>query len=180
MRTRSRALVPATVALVLGLGLATPLHAQRADSTARGTPHGPRWCPAAVRDGTRVRAYDDDDRRWQIGTALGWATPEPRLVTARGDTISVAARRLLAVSEGRTGRRTLQGGIVGWLAGVATVIADCGTASTCGEQNPLPLLGGVIGVAVGSRLRQERWTRTSDAACAPRVAPDPNDQQQQG
>ncbi len=167
--------VRALAALAVGLALASTARAQAADSTAVRTPHGRRWCPAAVRDGVRVRAYDDGDRRWQVGRALGWATPAPRLVTTRGDTVDVTGRRLVAVSEGRTARRTLQGAVVGWLAGVVTVVADCGLAATCGEQNPVPLLGVAIGAVVGSRLRQERWVRTSDAACAaPRGAPDPN------
>ncbi|GLC25675.1 hypothetical protein [Roseisolibacter agri] len=178
---RARALTT----LVLGLGLAAtaaPADAQvpPPDSTAVQTPYGMRWCPAAVRDGARVRAFDDGVRRWQVGSALGWATPAPRLVTARGDTIDVTGRRLVAVSEGRTARRTLQGAVIGWLAGVVTVIADCGVESTCGEQNPIPLLGVAIGTVVGSKLRQERWVRTSDAACPTRAAPDPNGERQQG
>ena len=163
--------VRAIAVLAVGLAIASTARAQTTDSTSVQTPYGMRWCPAAVRDGVRVRAFDDGVRRWQVGHALGWATPAPRLVTTRGDTIDVTGRRLVAVSEGRTARRTLQGAVIGWLAGVATVIADCGTASTCGEQNPLPLLGVAIGTVVGSRLRQERWVRTSDAACAPATPP---------
>ena len=171
MTTASRTRAPAALALTLGLGLATTLPAQETDSTAAPARRGRVWCPAAVTDGARVRAFDRDARRTHTGTALGWATPAPRLVTAGGDTLALAARHERSVSLGRTGRRKWQGVLVGWLTGVGTVVADCGLASTCGEQNPLPLVGAVLGGVVGNQLRRERWARAADAACAPAAAP---------
>lgn len=174
MTWASRARGPAAVALALGLGLATPLPAQAVDSTAtRPARQGRYWCPAAVPDGARVRAFDPDVRRTHTGIALGWSTPTPRVVTARGDTVALAERHQRSVSEGRTGKRTLQGAVVGWLAGVVTVVSDCGLEKTCGEQNPIPLLGAAIGTVVGSRMRRERWLRATNAGCA--SVPTPRD-----
>lgn len=176
MSTGSRARVPTALALAVGLGLAaagtTAAHAQVVDpAPPRPARQGRYWCPAAVPDGARVRAFDPDARRTHTGTALGWATPAPRVVTTRGDTVALAARHRRTVSEGRTGRRTLQGAIVGWAIGVGSVIADCGLEKTCGEQNPIPLLGAAIGAVVGSRMRRERWRRATDDACPPTAAP---------
>jgi len=167
--SRARALA----ALALGLGLATSAaRAQAVDSTPpRPARQGRYWCPAVVPDGARVRAFDPDVRRTHTGTALGWATPAPRVVTTRGDTVALAARHTRAVSDGRTARRKWQGVLVGWLGGVTAVVADCGLARTCGEQNPLPLLGAVLGGVVGNQLRRERWIRATDDACPPVATP---------
>lgn len=168
--------VRAPVALALGLGLAALAHAQElraqpVDSATTRARRGRPWCPAAVPDGARVRAFDAAARRTRAGTALGWATAAPRLVTANGDTLPLGPDHALSVSEGRTARRKWQGALVGWLGGVAAVVGDCGLARTCGEQNPLPLLGAVVGGVVGNQLRRERWVRASAAACAPAAAP---------
>lgn len=171
--------IRAPVALALGLGLAAlacaaDARAQHVDSTSPSTTrarHGRPWCPAAVPDGARVRAVDAAARRTHAGTALGWATSAPRLVTTRGDTLPLGPDHALSVSEGRAARRKWQGALVGWLGGVAAVVGDCGLARTCGEQNPLPLLGAVLGGVVGNQLRRERWTRATAAGCAPAAAP---------
>lgn len=115
-----------------------------------------------VADGRRVRARERDRegrRTTHVGTALAWGTPAPRLVTVEGDTLPLNATHRVWVSGGRTARRTARGALIGWAAGVAAVVADCGLASPCGEQNPVPLLGVLIGGAIGHKFRTERWTR---------------------
>lgn len=138
-------------------------------ATSHAQPTAPPCRPIA--DGARVRARDPVTGTSHVGAALGWHTPRPRLVTARGDTLALDPSQRTWASAGRTARRTWQGAVVGWGAGVAAVLADCGLARTCGEQNPLPLLGTVLGAVVGRQLKRERWTRVTPAqslACATR------------
>ena len=164
-RTRRRAslaLLPALPpALLLGL---SALPASAADAQTTGAPtEQPAERPChLVADGRRVRARERDRegrRTTHVGTALAWGTPAPRLVTAGGDTLPLNATQQVWVSGGRTARRTARGALIGWAAGVAAVVADCGLAASCGEQNPVPLLGILIGGAIGHKFRTERWTR---------------------
>jgi hypothetical protein len=126
-----------------------------------------------VADGARVRAQlraeKRDARTTYVGTALGWTTPTPRLVTTGGDTLPLTAEHRTWVSRGRTANRLVGGAFLGWLAGITAIVADCGLASTCGEQNPVALLGLGLGAAIGSRFHRERWMPVSPAtslACA--------------
>jgi hypothetical protein len=125
-----------------------------------------------VADGRRVRARERDahgTRTTHVGTALAWGTPAPRLITAGGDTLPLSAAHQVWVSGGRTARRTVRGALIGWGAGVVATIADCGVSATCGEQNPVPLLGIFIGAAIGHKFRTERWTRVpavTSSTCA--------------
>ena len=82
-------------------------------------------------DGARVRAFDRVARRTHTGTALGWSTPTPRVLTTRGDTVVVGADHELSVSAGRTGHRAWQGALLGWL-----VLSEAVT--------PLQAIGGLV------------------------------------
>jgi hypothetical protein len=162
----------ALAGLVLGLALATAAGAQPVDPRTAPTDPPRVWCPELVADGWRVRAFDPVARRYHTGAALGWSTSSPRVHTTRGDTIAVGAEHQLSVSAGRRGRRTFQGALLGWAVAVGSIVADCGWGSPCGEQNPLPMLGGAVGAVIGSRMRREVWTRASVDGC-PRVPPAP-------
>ncbi|MDF1503973.1 hypothetical protein [Roseisolibacter sp. H3M3-2] len=131
--------------------------------------------PAAADDGARVRAHDPATRRTRTGQALGWGGAAPRLVTTRGDTAALDTTLALSRSMGRTGRRTVPGILLGWAVGVGVTVADCGWKATCGEQNPLPLLGAAAGGLVGARFRREVWRPVASvgAACAPAAATPP-------
>ena len=146
------------------LGVLSALPASAVDAQTAEPPSGqPAERPChLVADGRRVRARERDTagtRTTHVGTALAWGTPAPRLITASGDTLPLNATHQVWVSGGRTARRTAHGALIGWAAGVATVVADCGLASPCGEQNPVPLLGILLGGAIGHKFRTERWTR---------------------
>ena len=160
MRAPALALAVGALALAPATG-----RAQRPGSAAADSAGGPP-CARRVADGTRVRLRLAVDGTRHTGVALGWATPTPRLVTARGDTIVLVRADERHVSMGRTGRRTLQGALVGWFAGVLTG-AGCFGERTCGEQNPFPLIGTALGAAVGHRLRRERWKRVHDDPTCP-------------
>ncbi len=160
---------------LLGALLVLPPSAAGAQTADRPSDRPPDRPCHLVADGRRVRARERDTqgangtRTTLVGTALAWGTPAPRLITASGDTLPLRAAHQVWVSGGRTARRTVRGAVIGWGAGVVATLADCGLASTCGEQNPVPLLGLFIGAAIGRRFRTERWTRVpavTSSTCA--------------
>ena len=46
-------------------------------------------------------------------------------------------------------RHTNFGAVVGYVAGIFAALSTCGTESYCGEDNPAPLLGAIVGAFVG-------------------------------
>lgn len=114
---------------------------------------------AEVRDSTRAR-LDLNGMRWVAkGHALGWASANPRLVTAKGDTVPLPSEGELWVVFDRGAHHGVIGAIGGWLVGVGVVLAGCNGSRYCGEQDFRPLLGAVVGYAVGRDIKRDRWVR---------------------
>lgn len=149
---------------VVALLVALAALPSRGDAQAAETNRVP--CARAVADGARVRVSPVNASR-VTGTALGWTSSGPRLVSSRGDTIALHPDDRLEESLGRTGRRTWHGAIIGALAAGAALAVSCGGRQYCGEENPLPLLGAAAGALVGHRMKRERWRQIpSDSTCA--------------
>ena len=127
---------------------------------AQAAPGGPP-CARAVADGARVRVRLAIDGTRHAGTALGWATPAPRVVTGARDTLAVGRHDRREVSGGRTGHHAWAGLTLGLIAGNLSNL-HCFGERTCGEQNPLPFVGMITGVLIGRRIRRERWVPVSD------------------
>lgn len=156
--------LPALPGLALLLVVTIP-----ATSRAQLVNPGRPPCPSAIPDGSRVRADRPDTRDRVTGRALGWGTTTPRIITRGNDTIVIDATRRRDASAGRVARSRKRGAIAGLLAGALVISIDCiGESSSCGEQNPIPLLGALIGTGIGHFVKHEQWVRLpDDAACAP-------------
>ena len=109
-----------------------------------------------VPDGTHVRFRERSNASTaRVGRSLGWASGTPRIITARGDTITIPSGAVLEVRLEHPDGHTNSGAAVGYVAGVLTSLNICGAASACGEENPLPLLGLLVGAFVGHFVTED-------------------------
>ena len=108
------------------------------------------WMVTQVPDGTEVRYRERSNASTaRIGRALGWSSETPRMVTARGDTVVIPTGAQLEVRVNNPDRHTNFGAVVGYVAGIFAALSTCGPESYCGEDNPAPLLGAIVGALVG-------------------------------
>lgn len=120
------------------------------------------WIVTQVPDGTEVRYWEKANASTaRVGRAVGWSNGTPRLVTSHGDTVAIPAGAHLEVHVDNPDRHTNLGAVVGYVAGILTIFGTCGTESTCGEQNPTPLLGAIVGAIAGHFLVED-WVSVSD------------------
>ncbi len=139
--------------------------APAAGAPSPAAPADARPCPPPMPDGTRVRVRTAGARARHTGVALGWGTPRPRVVTARGDTVALAPGDERSISRGRA-HRAGPGAAIGFLAGSLTNV-PCIGQSRCGENNLFPALGMALGALVGRLVTHEVWVRVpDDGACA--------------
>jgi len=120
------------------------------------------WIVTQVPDRTEVWYREKANASTaHVGRAVGWSNGTPRLVTSRGDTIAIPTGAHLEVHVDNPDRHTNFGAVVGYVAGILTIFGTCGTESTCGEQNPAPLLGAIVG-AISGHFLVEDWVSVSD------------------
>ena len=91
------------------------------------------------------------------GSALGWDRGHPSIVLQNGDTAAVPTGAQLEVKLRQKKAHPYSGAAIGWAASVAVMLANCGGQKYCGEENPIPLLGTVIGWFAGRAVRTDWW-----------------------
>lgn len=124
-----------------------------------------RWTPqllSQVPDTTRVR-FSVNGVRWSAaGRALGWQSSDPRIVGAAGDTVRLPADAEIWVFTDRRNNFGVFGGISGLLAGVSFSLANCApNFRYCGEQDPSPAIGALVGYFIGRAIKRDRWVRVN-------------------
>ena len=104
-------------------------------------------------------------------SAVNWMSGDPRLLTPRGDTLTIPADARLDVRLRQKSGHGVAGAVVGLLAGVAVSYAYCPPPKDyCGEEDPTPLLGASLGAVVGSLFKSYPWVqvRRDGPPAAPR------------
>jgi len=120
-----------------------------------------RWRPSVtsqVPDSTPVRFYVARGQPRVSGRAFDWQRGSPRVITPRGDTVTVPDTALIQVRLKDKGNHAVLGAIVGIVAGVGLSYAACGDIS-CGPGDRRPVFIGGLGALVGSRFKADSWVR---------------------
>jgi hypothetical protein len=121
------------------------------------------WRPSVVSqvpDSTPVRYRVDSNTPTVRGLAVNWMSGDPRLLTPRGDTLTIPAEARLDVRLRQKSGHGVTGAVVGFLAGVAVMYAYCPPPKEyCGEEDPTPLLGASLGALVGSLFKSYPWVQ---------------------
>jgi hypothetical protein len=110
-----------------------------------------------VRNGSPVRFRREPTGNAVTGSALGWDQPHPLIVLQSGDTVAIPSGAQLEVKLPQKKSHPYSGATIGWAVGVGFALADCSNTRYCGEENPLPLLGTVIGWFVGKAVKTDWW-----------------------
>ena len=132
------------------------------------------WRPSYVSqvpDGTPARYRVDSHAPIVRGLAVNWMSGDPRLLTPRGDTLTIPPGARLDVQLRQKSGHGVAGAVVGFLAGVAVSYAYCPPPKDyCGEEDPTPLLGASLGAVVGSLFKSYPWVqvRRDGPPAAPR------------
>ena len=119
-----------------------------------------RWRPSLVThvpDSTEVRFAPKAGDSFITGTALGWDRARPRLITAHGDTLAIPNGSRVEVYLKEASHYPKFGAVVGGAIGVLASLADCGGQQYCGEQDPRPMLGVLVGGIIGYVLTTDHW-----------------------
>src|SRR5690242_6168319 len=113
-----------------------------------------RWQPSVVSqvpDSTPVRFWREPSDRPTQGRSVDWQRGAPKLVTARGDTVTVPPGASLGVRLDRRAGHPVAGAIIGGIIGVAVQYAACPEPKTyCGEEDPTPIFVGGLGALIGN------------------------------
>jgi hypothetical protein len=109
-----------------------------------------------VPDSTIVRVRATNGQPSVTGRSLDWQTGRPRIVTAAGDTVSVPDVGTLEVRLNSKKSYAAVGGLLGVAVGTGFAMAKCSYPREC-PPDLRPLIGGGIGVLVGSRKRTAEW-----------------------
>jgi hypothetical protein len=123
---------------------------------------GTRWQPSLVSqvpDSTWVRFHDAVGQTSASGFALDWQRGRPRVIVDRDTLLIPEASALEARLKEKRGH-AIFGTITGWALGAAISYATCAPPKKyCGEEDPTPLLGTLLGAWVGSRVKTDWWVR---------------------
>lgn len=126
------------------------------------------WHPNVVSDvpdSTLVRFSTVERKERSVGRAVGWQRGSPALVTTSGDTLAIPADARFEVYLDKRGDHSVKGGIVGYAVAVALMLASCNSrgvsGGVCGEQDPTPILGAMLGGFIGFVIKKERWVRVA-------------------
>ena len=122
-----------------------------------------RWQPSLtsqVPDGTPVRFKVARGEPRASGQALDWQRGAPRVITPRGDTVSVPDTAFIQVRLKNKTNHAVAGAIAGFVVGVGVSWATCAPPKThCGEQDPTPMLAAGLGALIGSLFKADHWVR---------------------
>ena len=120
-----------------------------------------RWKPSLtsqVPDSTPVRFHVARGVPRVSGRALDWQRGGPRVITPRGDTVTVPDTALIQVRLKDKSNHALAGAIVGIVAGAGVSLAKCwNTHCPPGDRRPVYIAG--LGAVVGSRFKADSWVR---------------------
>jgi hypothetical protein len=119
-----------------------------------------------VPDGMEVRYRVTPSRSEAVvGRALGWMSGTPRLVTSRGDTIVIPNGARLEFKVDHPSNHAKAGAVLGYLISLIVMQINCNRQHIqyCGEQDPTPLLGILVGGIIGSFITKDwvpiTWNR---------------------
>ena len=122
-----------------------------------------RWQPSLVSqvpDGAPVRFGVEQGRPRMSGRSLGWQALTPRVVTARGDTLTVPTGALTEVRLKNKTNHALIGAIFGYVVGFGVAYANCPSSSQgCSDQSLTPHLIASAGALIGSMFKTDHWVR---------------------
>ena len=92
-----------------------------------------------------------------VGRALDWEKGTPRLVTSRGDTIVIPTGAHIEFKVDHPNNHAKAGVVVGWLVAVIVMQTNCiqQHIEYCGEEDPTPALGAILGGLIGSFFRED-------------------------
>lgn len=109
-----------------------------------------------VPDSTVVRLRAANGQPAVEGRALDWQAGRPKIVRAAGDTVAVPETGTLEVRLKTKKSYAAIGGVAGAVVGTGLAIAHCSDRVECGP-DIRPLIGGGIGMLIGSRIHTADW-----------------------
>jgi hypothetical protein len=117
------------------------------------------WRPSLVthvEDGKEVRyRVTPNGGTAVVGRAVDWWRGTPRLVTSQGDTVVIPTGARIEAKVDHPDNHAKGGAVLGWLVAGVAMYARCGGEKYCGEQDPTPLIGIVLGGIIGSLIKED-------------------------
>ena len=121
------------------------------------------WQPSLVSqvpDSMPVRFAATSDTPIVSGRALDWQRGSPRVITARGDTVTVPHGAVASVRLPGSVRHAGAGAIIGAVIGIGASLPAC-SDKVCEGGSPYQLLGAVGGALIGYAIKTDNWVRVT-------------------